>query len=154
MYPRNCRRKLAPSSKPIDFPTEKNHKLALTHNKLLNDPSRSTLGGTACLSCYYSTRVMLCYPCLIICKSLRRSTWMQLMGYEFLLRSYDNLQVHAFCDADWGVCPHTRRSLTGYLVMIGRSLESWKTEKQTTISRSSVKVEYRSMATTRVSWYG
>jgi len=36
--------------------------------------------------------------------------------------------------------------LTGYLVTLGGSPILWKTEKQVTVSRSSVEAEYRSVA--------
>jgi len=63
-------------------------------------------------------------------------------GYGILLRTDCDLQIHAYCDADWDACP-----LTGYLVTLGGSPISWKTRKQTTASRSSAEAEYRSMAT-------
>lgn len=41
-----------------------------------------------------------------------------------LLRSDGDLQVHAFCDTGWGTCPITHQSLTGYLIIISKSLFS------------------------------
>lgn len=69
-------------------------------------------------------------------------------GYGILMKSDCDLQIRAYCDADWGACPLTRRSLTAFLVTIGGSPISWKTKKQTTVSRSSAEAEYRSMAAT------
>ncbi|CAM8999786.1 unnamed protein product [Rhodiola kirilowii] len=58
------------------------------------------------------------------------------------------LILQAYCDADRAACPLTKRSLIGFCVLLGDSLISWKTKKQTTVSRSSAKSEYRSMAQT------
>ena len=71
-----------------------------------------------------------------------------------MLPSLGSLQLQVFCDADWARCKDTRRSVTSYCILLGNASVSWKTKKQTTISRSSAKVEYRSVATTccEITW--
>ncbi|GAA0142470.1 hypothetical protein LIER_03365 [Lithospermum erythrorhizon] len=57
-----------------------------------------------------------------------------------------SLQLQAYSDVDWTRCKLTRRSITDYAIMIGSSLISWKSNKQNTVSKSSVEAEYISMA--------
>lgn len=47
-------------------------------------------------------------------------------GQGILLRGTDKLTLQAFCDSDWAACPSTRRSITGYIILLGNSPISWK----------------------------
>lgn len=46
--------------------------------------------------------------------------------------------LKVYTDTNWAACPMTKRSLSGYCVMLGNSLMSWKCKRQNTVARSFV----------------
>ncbi|XP_070037295.1 secreted RxLR effector protein 161-like [Nicotiana tomentosiformis] len=75
-------------------------------------------------------------------------------GLGRFIPAKENKQLVAYCDSDWGSCVETRKSIIGYIVKFDGALISWKSKKQSTISRSSVESEFKSMAATvaEVTW--
>jgi hypothetical protein len=55
-------------------------------------------------------------------------------------------KLKAYVDADWGNCLITRRSVTGWVVVTGCHLLSWKSNKQETVSLSSAEAEYKALS--------
>lgn len=63
-------------------------------------------------------------------------------GQGLLLSAKSNMQLTTYCDADRVVAILL---VTGFCVTFDDSLISWKTKKQSTISRSSSEAEYTSI---------
>ncbi|CAM8892605.1 unnamed protein product [Rhodiola kirilowii] len=136
------------------------HKLVLSTAPALSDPStyRRLIGQLIYLTV---TRPDLSYPVHILSQFMANPREDHLQAAHRVLRylklapsqglfypSNQELHLTAFCDADWGACPITRRSVTGYSILLGASLITWKTKKQPVVSRSSAEAEYRAMAQT------
>ncbi|KAK3028106.1 hypothetical protein RJ639_039800 [Escallonia herrerae] len=76
------------------------------------------------------------------------------VGLGLLYSNHGHSYIECFSDADWAGSKLDRKSTTGYCVFVGGNLVSWKSKKQSVVSRSSVESEYRAMAqsTCEVMW--
>ena len=66
-------------------------------------------------------------------------------GFHF---SPSLLTLSTFTDANWARDSSDRKSTIGFFVFMGSNPISWSSKKQTTVARSSTKVEYRALANT------
>ena len=75
-------------------------------------------------------------------------------GMGIQINKDSGMSLEAYSDADWAKCIITRRSVTGYCVFLNNNLVSWKSKKQSTLSKSSTEAEYRALAsvTSEVIW--
>ena len=47
-----------------------------------------------------------------------------------------------YVDSDWAGCPDTRRSTSGYVLMLNGATISWKSKRQSVVALSSAEAEY------------
>ncbi|KAF5468106.1 hypothetical protein F2P56_012286 [Juglans regia] len=147
-------------SKPTKVSMDQNLKLTKSTGTPLPDPSvyRRLIGRLLYLTI---SRLDICYSIQTLSQFMATPTDAHLLaaqkvlrylkgapGQGLLLSNSSSFQLDAYCDSDWASCLDTRRSVTGYCIFLGSSLISWKSKKQSVVSRSSAEAEYRSMATT------
>ncbi|XP_021899481.1 uncharacterized protein LOC110815833 [Carica papaya] len=128
--------------KPSSIPMDPNIKMSKDDGELLSDITsyRRLIGKLLYLTisrpdiCYSVNRLsqFLATPrtshlqaALRILQYIKRT-----LGQGLFFPSSSAIQIKVFSDADWGICPDTRRSLTGFCVFLGSSLVSWKSKKQ------------------------
>ncbi|CAI9759851.1 unnamed protein product [Fraxinus pennsylvanica] len=143
---------------PAKIPFDQNAKLSKDEGEVFSDPAsyRRLVGRLLYLTI---TRPDLSYSVHLLSRYMQapRTTHMNAAhkilikkapGLGLFFSSTSDLQLKAYTDSDWGGCPDSRKSITSYCVFIRPSLISWKSKKQSIISRSSAEAEYRAMAAT------
>jgi hypothetical protein len=144
--------------KPALTPVDTKSKLSATSGEKFDDPTlyRSLAGALQYLT---FTRPDISYAVQQIClymhdpRTSHFAALKRIIRYiqgtkEFGLHLYPSTitNLTAYSDADWGGCPDTRRSTSGYCVYLGDNLISWSAKRQATLSRSSAEAEYRGVA--------
>lgn len=56
-----------------------------------------------------------------------------------------DLVLMGYSDSDWAGCKETRRSTTGFCILLGSNLISWSAKRQPTVAKSSTGAEYRAL---------
>ncbi|MCH79973.1 retrovirus-related Pol polyprotein from transposon TNT 1-94 [Trifolium medium] len=153
-------------AKPISTPFDPSTKLSSTDGVPLDDPSsfRRLIGRLLYLTntrpdISFSVQHLSQYVANPFVSHYQAAT--RILRYlkavpakGILFSSSSSLKLHGFADSDWARCPDTRKSVTGYCVLLGNSLISWRSKKQNTVSRSSTEAEYRALAslTCEIQW--
>lgn len=112
-------------------------KLPASSGSPVFDPTLySSLAGT--LQYLTFTRPDICYAVQQVCLFMHDPRALHLVALKWILRYIKgtldfglhlyhthDFRVTAYSDADWGGCPDTRLSTTGYCVYLGNNLISW-----------------------------
>ena len=127
--------------KPVVTPLPLHLKLSATEGELFHDPEyyRCLVGKLNFLT---NTRPNLSYSVQALSQFLHAprishyNALQHLLQYVthsstqgILLKGSEQLRLQAFSDSDWGSCPDSRRSISGYILMLGHSPISWKSKK-------------------------
>lgn len=147
-------------SKVTDTPLELNVKYSPTDETLLSNPTlyRQLVGSLNYLTI---TRPDISHAVHIVSqfmpapRSTHYAAVLRILRYikgslhqGLCFSSKSDLTLQAYSDSDWAGDIKDRKSITGYCVFLGDSLISWRSKKQSLVSRSSAEAEYRALAHT------
>jgi hypothetical protein len=146
------------SCKPVSTSVDTKAKLSGTSGNPYHDPSeyRSLAGALQYLT---FTRPDISYAVQQVCLFMHDPRTQHMTALKRIIPYIKGTITHGlhlspssvdklttYTDADWGGCPDTRRSTSGYCVYLGDNLVSWSAKRQPTLSRSSAEAEYRGVA--------
>ncbi|KAI3518778.1 hypothetical protein L1887_07591 [Cichorium endivia] len=152
--------------KPSATPADTNSKLNATAGNPLTDTSlyRSLAGALQYLT---FTRPDIAYDVQQVCLFMHAPREPHFNFLKRILRYLKGTSSHglhispskstnliAYSDTDWGGCPDSRLSTSGYCVFLGDNLVSWSSKQQPTLSGSSVEAKYKGVANamTETTW--
>ncbi|XP_019226926.1 PREDICTED: uncharacterized protein LOC109208295 [Nicotiana attenuata] len=108
--------------KPVDTPMDRNAKLLPRQGEPLRDPTRyRRLVGK--LNYLTVTRPDISFPASVSAP-----------GKGLLFEDRGHEQIVGYTDADRAGSPSARRSTSGYYVLVGGNLVSWKSKKQNVVA--------------------
>ncbi|TYK06402.1 putative mitochondrial protein [Cucumis melo var. makuwa] len=128
-----------------------------------NDPSlyRRLVGSLQCLT---FTRSDIAFSVNRVSQFMHKPTVIHFLAVKRILRylrgtptlgiKFEKVRfLYKFCDFDWAGDTSDRRSTSGFIAFFGSNPISWSSKKKSTVSRSCIEAEYRSLATTTADLY-